>query len=64
MAKQLKFLKPVMFPPRESDDSNFRTNLYGAKQLQDYRLKLAGILSCIFSTTAHMSCLFPMIPTK
>ena len=31
-AFQLKFQKPVPFPPRESADSNFHTNLYGARK--------------------------------
>ena len=28
--KRLQFRKPVTFPPRESADSNFHTNMYGA----------------------------------
>ena len=62
--KRLKFQKPVPFPPWESADSNFHTNIYGARKSHNITAKCAQILSCAFPPTAHVSRLFLTIYTK
>ena len=63
--KRFQFQKPVPFPPRESADSIFHTNLYEARKSHNTTaVKCAQILSRAFPPTAHVSRLFLTIYTK